>query len=156
MGSPAVRCGRHLVKFDLCFHLASHERPNWKVASQISRTRPIHVFPMKNLNLVHGSKDPKPLNRTIRNSRFDSSEVSKINAQFKSFEVSIQDSMQIFLRSPYETRWVNIRVDNGTFSCLGSISSRLFAVAPRAFQRLKECFVIPRDPCCGEQVRADP
>ena len=40
---------------------------------------------MKNLNLVHGSK---PLNRAIRNSRF---------------EASIQDSKQIYLRSPYET-----------------------------------------------------
>ena len=40
---------------------------------------------MKNLNLVYGSK---PLNRAVRNSRF---------------EASIQDSKQIYLRSPYET-----------------------------------------------------
>ena len=29
-------------------------------------------------------------------------------------------------------------------------------MVPRAFQRLKECSVIPQDPFCGEQVRADP
>ena len=45
----------------------------------------IHDFPMKNLNLVYGSK---PLNRAVRNSRF---------------EASIQDSKQIYSRSPYET-----------------------------------------------------